>query len=49
MIFQMPVHIWGRQINNQGFDKRVVCQDKKITELRVFEKSVIMMMDNDQG
>lgn len=45
----MPVHIRRRQINNQGFDKRVVWRDKRIRELRVFGKTVIMIVYHDLG
>lgn len=43
----MPAHVQGRQISVQGFARRVVWREERVRELKVFGKSVIMMLDHE--
>lgn len=46
MNFQMSVQIREMQVNNQSLAQRVVWKDKRVRELRVFEKNGILMVDH---
>lgn len=46
MNFQMSVQIRGMQVNNQSLAQRVVWKDKRVRELRVFEKNGILIVDH---